>query len=112
MSTKFADNKRRTALTTFTQPGNIRARYRRLRQFGRTTMQRILTMLALGVCANALVAASAMAQATPEVTLTRFDCGTGQAPTEVNLRFSDTYAYPGLKLQLIFSCYLVKHGDE
>jgi len=75
-------------------------------------MQRILTMLALGVCANALVAASAMAQATPEVTLTRFDCGTGQAPTEVNLRFSDTYAYPGLKLQLIFSCYLVKHGDE
>src|SRR5881398_1257740 len=75
-------------------------------------MQRILTMLALGVCANALVSLSASAQGAPEVTLTRFDCGTGQAPTEVNLRFSDTYAYGDLKLQLVFSCYLVKHGEE
>jgi hypothetical protein len=48
----------------------------------------------------------------PEVTLTRFDCGTPQAPTEVNLRFSDTYAYGDLKVQLTFSCYLVKHGEE
>ena len=75
-------------------------------------MQRSLALLAIGVCANALVSLSAAAQGAPEVTLTRFECGTGQAPTEVNLRFSDTYAYGDLKLQLVFSCYLVKHGNE
>jgi len=75
-------------------------------------MQRILSLLAIGVCANALVSLSASAQSKPEVTLTRFECGTSQAPTEVNLRFSDTYAYGDLKVQLVFSCYLVKHGDE
>jgi N-acyl homoserine lactone hydrolase len=41
-----------------------------------------------------------------------FECGTNAAPTDVNLRFSDTYAYNGLKVQLVFSCYLVKHGDD
>ena len=79
-------------------------------------MQRVLSLLALGVCANALVSLSAAAQAAPqgapEVTLTRFECGTNQAPTEVNLRFSDTYAYGDLKLQLVFSCYLIKHGND
>jgi N-acyl homoserine lactone hydrolase len=55
---------------------------------------------------------SAIAQTIPELTLTRFDCGTGVAPTEVNLRFSDTFAFNGLKVQLTFSCYLIKHGDE
>jgi len=75
-------------------------------------MQRTLILLALGLCANTFVAAPVLAQATPEVTLTRLDCGTPQAPTEVNLRFSDTYAYGDLKVQLTFSCYLVKHGDE
>src|SRR5215203_2532036 len=74
-------------------------------------MRRILKMLAFGVCANALVAASVSAQPAA-VTLTRLDCGTPQAPTEVNLRFSDTYAYGDLKLQFVFSCYLVKHGDQ
>jgi glyoxylase-like metal-dependent hydrolase (beta-lactamase superfamily II) len=44
--------------------------------------------------------------------LTRFECGTSAAPTEVNQRFSDTYAFPGLKLQFVFSCYLVKHGSD
>ena len=53
------------------------------------------------------------AEATPEVTLTRLsDCGTPQAPTEVNLRFSDTYSYGALKVQFVFSCYLIKHGDQ
>ena len=33
-------------------------------------------------------------------------------PTAVNQRFSDTYAYGDLKLQFVFSCYLIKHGDE
>jgi glyoxylase-like metal-dependent hydrolase (beta-lactamase superfamily II) len=68
--------------------------------------------LALGVCANALMGLSASAQAAPEVTLTRLECGTGAAPTDVALRFTDTYAYNGLKVQLIFSCYLIKHGDD
>jgi len=75
-------------------------------------MQRVLSLLAIGVCANALVSLSAAAQGAAEVTLTRFECGTNQAPTEVNLRFSDTYAYGDLKLQFVFSCYLIKHGNE
>jgi N-acyl homoserine lactone hydrolase len=75
-------------------------------------MQRTLTLLAIGACANALASLSASAQAAPEVTLTRFECGTSAAPTDVNLRFSDTYAYNGLKIQLVFSCYLIKHGDD
>jgi glyoxylase-like metal-dependent hydrolase (beta-lactamase superfamily II) len=79
---------------------------------GRKTMQRVLSLLAIGVCANALVSLSALAQGAAEVTLTRFECGTSQAPTEVNLRFSDTYAYGDLKVQLVFSCYLIKHGNE
>jgi N-acyl homoserine lactone hydrolase len=75
-------------------------------------MRRTLSMLAIGVCANALMSLSALAQAAPEVTLTRLDCGTSAAPTDVGLRFSDTYAYNGLKVQLVFSCYLIKHGDD
>jgi N-acyl homoserine lactone hydrolase len=74
-------------------------------------MQRTLTLLAIGACANAFVSLAAMAQATPEVTLTRFDCGTGQAPIDP-ARFSDTFAFPDLKFTLTFSCYLVKHGAE
>ena len=75
-------------------------------------MHRILKQLAFGLCANALVVAGVAAQSAPEVTLTRLDCGTPQAPTEVNQRFSDTYAYGNLKIQFVFSCYLVKHGDQ
>jgi N-acyl homoserine lactone hydrolase len=71
-------------------------------------MRRILTLLA--ACAGTLtLAASAQAA---DMSLGRLDCGTPQAPTEVNQRFSDTYAYPGLKLQFVYSCYIVKHGDE
>ena len=75
-------------------------------------MQRTLTLVALAICANALVGVPASAQPAPEVTLTRLDCGTPQAPTEVNLRFSDTYTYGGLKVQFVYSCYLVKHGED
>src|SRR5215471_7280649 len=63
--------------------------------------------LALGVAA-----CSVSAQAPAEVTLTRLDCGTSPMPTDVSARFSDTYAYNGLKVQLTFSCYLIKHGNE
>jgi len=75
-------------------------------------MQRTLSMLAIGVCANALISLSVLAQAAPEITLTRLDCGTSAPPTDVGLRFTDTYAYNGLKVQLVFSCYLIKHGDD
>lgn len=61
-------------------------------------------------CVFAILSASAFAQA-PEVTLTRFDCGTPQPPVEVNKRFSDTFAYGDLKVQFVYSCYLVKHGN-
>jgi N-acyl homoserine lactone hydrolase len=44
--------------------------------------------------------------------LTRLDCGTPQAPTAVNERFSDTYSYGDLKIQFVYSCYLIKHGDD
>jgi len=46
------------------------------------------------------------------VTLTRLDCGTNGAPTDVGQRFSDTYAYKGLMVQLTYSCYLIRHGDD
>jgi len=67
---------------------------------------------AIGLCANLLMALSAMAQAPAEVTLTRIDCGTGATPTDVGQRFSDTFAYKDLKLTFTFSCYLVKHGGD
>jgi glyoxylase-like metal-dependent hydrolase (beta-lactamase superfamily II) len=75
-------------------------------------MRRTLSLLAIGACANALVGLSASAQTAPEVALTRFDCGNAAAPTDVSGRFSDTFAYKELKLQLTYSCYLVRHGDE
>jgi N-acyl homoserine lactone hydrolase len=73
-------------------------------------MQRIVSLLAAGICAGAL-GLPAAAQAA-EMSLTRLDCGTPQAPVAVNERFSDTFSYPDLKLQFVYSCYLVKHGDE
>jgi N-acyl homoserine lactone hydrolase len=84
-------------------------------------MRRTLTLLMLGACANAFASMAASAQGapqgtpqvTPEVTLTRLECGTPQAaPPNVAAGFSDTFAYNDLKLQLVFSCYLVKHGDD
>src|SRR5262245_38665980 len=79
-------------------------------------MQRSLILLAIGACANgacALVNLPASAQTPPEVTLTRLECGTpNPTPTDMNLRFSDTFSYNNLKLSLIYSCYLIKHGNE
>ncbi|MEN3377201.1 MAG: N-acyl homoserine lactone hydrolase [Hyphomicrobiales bacterium] len=73
-------------------------------------MNRTRIILAFG--AGILAGLAAPAQAAPEMSLTRFDCGTSQAPTPVNQRFSDTYAYGDLKLQFVFSCYLIRHGDD
>jgi glyoxylase-like metal-dependent hydrolase (beta-lactamase superfamily II) len=93
--------------------GNIRPLRRCLSLISREEkMQRILTLLSAGACAGALVSLPAPAQAAADVSLTRLECGTPAAPTAVNERFSDTYAYGDLKIQLVFSCYLIKHGDE
>jgi glyoxylase-like metal-dependent hydrolase (beta-lactamase superfamily II) len=75
-------------------------------------MRRALSLFVVGVCANVLVGLPAFAQAPPEVTLARIDCGTGATPTDVGQRFTDTFAYKDLKLTFTFSCYLIKHGDE
>ena len=55
---------------------------------------------------------AAQSQATAAVSLARLQCGTNAAPTDVGARFSDTYAYNGLKVQLTYSCYVVRHGDD
>ena len=68
------------------------------------------TVFAVG--ATIFGASLAQAQTPADVTLTRLQCGTNAAPTDVGLRFSDTYAFSGLKVQLTFSCYLIKHGDD
>jgi N-acyl homoserine lactone hydrolase len=73
-------------------------------------LNRILTIL--GICAAAIAGLAAPAQAAPDMSLTRFECGTPQAPIPVNPRFSDIFAYGDLKLQFVYSCYLIKHGDE
>lgn len=73
-------------------------------------MNRTLTVLAAGALAGMLSAATPALAA--DMALGRLDCGTPQAPIAVNQRFSDTYSYPELKLQFVYSCYIIKHGDD
>jgi glyoxylase-like metal-dependent hydrolase (beta-lactamase superfamily II) len=73
-------------------------------------MNRILITLAIG--ASLCAGLAAPAQAAAELSLARIDCGTPPPPTAVNERFSDTYAYGDKKIQFVFSCYLIKHGDD
>ncbi|HEV8496189.1 MAG TPA: N-acyl homoserine lactonase family protein [Gemmatimonadaceae bacterium] len=75
-------------------------------------MTRARFLFAISACVVTFRASPTPAQTPPAVTLTRLQCGTNAAPTDVGLRFSDTYAYNGLKVQLTFSCYLIKHGDD
>ena len=60
------------------------------------------------IAAIALAFASAAAAQGSELSITRFDCGTARAPIPVNTRFSDTWAYGDLKLQFVYSCYLIR----
>jgi N-acyl homoserine lactone hydrolase len=82
------------------------------------SIQRLLaTAACTGVCALAGLTAYGQAQqqppkSAPDMALTRLDCGTPQAPVRVNDRFSDTYAFGETRIQFVFSCYLIKHGDE
>jgi glyoxylase-like metal-dependent hydrolase (beta-lactamase superfamily II) len=73
-------------------------------------MRGILTLLTAAACV-AVAGSPASAQAV-DMSLTRLDCGTPQAPTAVNQRFSDTFAYGDRRIQFVFSCYLVKHGND
>jgi glyoxylase-like metal-dependent hydrolase (beta-lactamase superfamily II) len=75
---------------------------------------RLLARLAPAVtitAATALLASTAPAQSAA-VSLARLECGTNQPPTDVALRFTDSYAYNGLKVQLVYSCYVIRHGDD
>ncbi|MBC7994625.1 MAG: N-acyl homoserine lactonase family protein [Rhizobacter sp.] len=77
-----------------------------------------LTPFSWALCASAVISLSACAQtpAAPapadavEVSLTRLECGTG-ITNDVG-RFSDTFAMQGVKIPFVFSCYLIKHGNE
>ncbi len=66
----------------------------------------------IGACAGACISLSAWAQPAPEVTLARLNCGTSRGLQDPNTRLSDTWAYKGLKIELAYNCYLVRHGDE
>ena len=76
-------------------------------------MRRTWTSWAIGICASVgwLQAAHAQTAPTPEVTLTRLDCGTSAGPSDVG-RFSDVFTFNGLMVPLVFSCYLIQHGNE
>ena len=79
-------------------------------------MNRIeLTLAAAALAALSLAATSASAQgaaaAGVELSLTRLDCGKTTTLNDVS-RFSDVAAFKGLNIQLTFSCYLVKHGND
>lgn len=73
------------------------------------------------VCAGAIAASPAWAQGSPgsatwaqkapEVTLTRLHCG-ADVSRAVNDRFSDTWAYGDRKVDIVYSCYLIKHGND
>lgn len=75
-------------------------------------MRHLVAALALGALALVPAASRASAQAPPALSITRLDCGTNSSPTDVAARFSDTYAWKELKIQLAFSCYLIRHGDD
>jgi N-acyl homoserine lactone hydrolase len=70
-----------------------------------------LNLAAVMLASLALGTAAAAAQSTPELSLTRLDCGKTTTLADVS-RFSDVAAFKGLSIQLTFSCYLVKHGND
>jgi N-acyl homoserine lactone hydrolase len=75
-------------------------------------MKRLDLGLAAVLLANVgLSAGLAAAQSAAELSLTRFDCGKTTTLADVS-RFSDVAAFKGLSIQLTFSCYLIKHGND
>jgi N-acyl homoserine lactone hydrolase len=74
-------------------------------------MKRMDLNLAAALLASLACGVAAAAQTAPELTLTRFDCGKTTTLADVS-RFSDVAAFKGLNVQLTFSCYLIKHGND
>ena len=80
-------------------------------------MKNTLGLIALGFFASACTTTSTppastatpTAQAGPEVTLTRLDCGSGVNDPR---RFTDTFAYNETTKPFTFSCYVIKHGSD
>jgi glyoxylase-like metal-dependent hydrolase (beta-lactamase superfamily II) len=61
--------------------------------------------------AAVLLGTAAQAAPAADVALARLDCGGPPTPVSV-ATFSDTMQFPDLKLQIVYSCYLVRHGDR
>ncbi len=74
-------------------------------------MKRMVLDLGAAVLASLVIGASATAQNAAELSLTRLDCGKTTTLNDVS-RFSDVSAFKGLNVQLTFSCYLIKHGND
>ena len=74
-------------------------------------MLRTIATRTLIIFTGALLGPSAWGQSSPEITLTRLECGTGGARA-VNERFSDTFAYGDRQIDFVYSCYLIKHADH
>ena len=74
-------------------------------------MRNMECRIGLGLLAGLIAATSGYAQAPAAPTLTRLDCGKTTTLADVG-RFSDVAAFPRLSIQLSFSCYLIKHGNE
>ena len=74
-------------------------------------MKRLNLSLAAVLASMGLSAALAATPSAPELSLTRFDCGKTTTLADVS-RFSDVAAFKGLSIQLTFSCYLIKHGND
>ena len=66
------------------------------------------TLGAAAVLASAPLGAQTAAA---EVSLARFDCGTSAGPSDV-ARFSDIFTHRGLMIPIVYSCYLIRHGDD
>jgi N-acyl homoserine lactone hydrolase len=77
-------------------------------------MSRMMGVIWLvGVAMTATAADDPGAAAPAELSLTRFDCGKVTTLADQELAaFSDINAFSGLKVQLTFSCYLIKHGGD
>lgn len=75
-------------------------------------MLRVAALLIFAVITSLSVGNAVWGQAAPEITLTRLDCGTGAPPFAPSPRFNDTYAFGDMKISLVYSCYLIKHGNE
>lgn len=72
----------------------------------RTPVLRHLLATAVLACGGATFSSHAA-----DVALARLDCGGQPEPVSV-ASFSDTFEHQELKLPLVYSCYLVRHGDR